>query len=166
MSNTISSDDDIIDSRDVIRRIDELEGEHDSLVEDVDTARAAYEGREDIEDKEPGATPEWDDLVSAESALSDWENSLDAEELNALKLLASEADCASDWIHGAQFINEDYFEKYIMELINDCYSVPKEMASGEWPWRHLEMDWSGAADEVKADYTTVEFNGTDFYVRA
>lgn len=160
MSNRISSDDDIIDSRDVIKRIDELEGDHDSLVEDVDTAREAYEA---------SADSAWATFVAfkaAEVALYGWENSPEDEELSALKLLALEADCAPDWIYGAQLINYDYFEEYIKGLINDCYGTPREVESGEWPWRHMVMDWSAAAEEAKRDYMTVEFNGTDFYIQA
>lgn len=156
MSNTITNQDDIIDSRDIIERIEELE----------DTLEAAHE-----EETTEGATnlafDEWIDAVikdqSAAHAHECWE---EAKELKALKALAEEASSSPDWIHGETLINEDYFTQYIEELINDCYEMPKEMNSGKWPYRHMSINYEEAADEVKVDYMEVDFDGTTYLIRS
>lgn len=91
---------------------------------------------------------------------------LDESERNELEQLCAfqsecEKECA-DWNHGDAMINESAFLEHITQLIDDCYELPK---STDWPYRHLAMDYQAAADEAKADYTTVELDGTTFYCR-
>lgn len=119
----IRNTDDVIDSRDVIARIDELE--------------------------------------SAE-ALDAYETA----ELAALKALASEAEVSPDWIYGETLIRESYFTDYIEQLIDECYEMPKEINSGEWPWRDATVDYEAAADEAKADYLECDFDGVTYLIRA
>lgn len=33
----------------------------------------------------------------------------------------------------------------------------------EWPLRHI--DWDAAAEELKQDYTSVEFDGVTYWIR-
>lgn len=138
MSNSISNTDDIIDSRDVIARIEELKSE----VEDIESA----------EDYEP--------LQAKQDHAEIYD------ELANLEALADEASgYAADWEHGEQLIRDSYFTDYIEELIKDCYELPKEMNSGEWPYRHMTIDFEAAADEAKQDYTSVELDGVTYWVR-
>jgi hypothetical protein len=121
MPRTISNFDDVIDSRDVIDRIEELEGERDSWLAD----------------------PDADD--------SDWAavNVDDAEELATLKALASEGeDYAADWTHGETLIRDSYFVEYAQELAEDIGAINHEAS---WPntcidWdqaaRELRMDYT------------------------
>lgn len=158
-----SNTDDVIDSRDIIERIEELESEREALHDAVDECRDAY-NYHNSEDTEEG--PEWDDLQVAITALVDWSESEEAEELRVLQALQSEAESCSDWSYGETLINEDYFTKYITELIHDCYEMPKEINSGDWPYRHMSIDYDAAADEAKADYTEVDFDGVTYLIRA
>lgn len=70
-----------------------------------------------------------------------------------------------DWSYGETLLHEEYFTKYIEDLIDDCYEMPKEMHSGNWPWRHMTMDYEAAADEAKQDYFEVDFDGVTYYIR-
>ena len=79
--------------------------------------------------------------------------------------LADEADCSPDWSYGETLVHEDYFTEYIEELINDCYELPKGFNSGDWPWRHMTLDYEAAADEAKQDYIDVTFDGQTYYIR-
>lgn len=133
MASTIDNSQDVIDSRDVIERIEELESERDSL-----------EGAE----------------------LSAWLESDDGNELIALKKLADDAEQTPDWIHGETLIRESYFTDYIRDLIHNCYKIPKEFDSGEWPWNHITFDYEAAANEAKVDYFEAEFDGVTYLVRA
>lgn len=136
----ISNTDSTIDSRDVIARIEELE---------VD--------REAIADDENGDTIE---------ALKIYNSSEEGQELTALKNLQDQAESSPDWQYGETLINEDYFTQYIEEIISDCYALPKELDSDEWPWRHMKIDYEAATEEAKQDYMEVDFNGVTFLIRA
>lgn len=164
MKTTISSSDDIIDSRDIIERIEDLEATNQSYFDAVEEAKAAYEYHDSDDTKE---TPEWADLVQAEKALAEWCSSDDAIELEVLRDLAKECEAeASDWIHGETLIARSYFVEYITELIHDCYEMPKEMHSGLWPYSHMIMDYEAAAKEAEQDYISVDFDGVEFLIRS
>ena len=121
MSTDISNADDLIDSRDVIARIEELE----SWAED--------------------------------EALDDD----DAAELAALKALAEEAEgYAPDWQHGETLIRDSYFEEYAEQLAYDIGAMDRNFG---WPAEHI--DWKAAADALKIDYTSVEFDGVAYWIR-
>ena len=169
---TISNTDNVIDSRDIIKRIDELTGGFRALVDDIEDA-------ETDEDRETafGALATWlightgiiPDLKALEEIafddVSDWAEAYAAHELKALLALADEAECSPGWSHGETLIHEDYFTDYIEKLINDCYDLPKEFNSGDWPWRHMTIDYEAAADEAKQDYMEVTFDGQTYYIR-
>jgi len=126
---------DVIDSRDVIERIEELEG---MLPENVHEVL-------------PGDMEEL-------SAIQ--------EELEALKSLEAEAECSPDWNYGETLILDTYFTEYIEELIDDCYEMPKEINSGQWPYRHMHINYDAAADDAMQDYMEVNFDGSTYYIRA
>lgn len=142
MSRNISNSDDIIDSRDVIARIEELEDERESMVEDLNAAEG---------DAEAG--------VHA-TALAAWDADNGAE-LAALKALAEEAEgYAADWHHGEALIRDSYFETYAQELAEDIGAIDK---SASWPARCI--DWKQAAEELQQDYTQVDFDGIAYWIR-
>ena len=72
----------------------------------------------------------------------------------------------SDADEGETIIAESYFVDYIKELIDDCYALPKELTSGEWPYRHITINYEAAAEEAKADYAELTFRGRTFYIQA
>ena len=125
-SRDISNTDDVIDSRDVIARIEELESVGEDEILDDD----------------------------------------DMEELRVLKALAEEAESSPDWIHGEGLIRESYFVDYTEQLIDDCFELPKELNSGDWPYRYITIDYEAAADELKQDYFEVDFDGVTYLIRA
>jgi len=96
---SVSNTDDVIDSRDVIERIEELQGERDSF--EVD-------GEEN-----PEAWAE--------------QNPDDAEELRVLEALAEECEGYSDWEHGETLIRESYWEDYVQELLEDIGDIPRNI---------------------------------------
>lgn len=143
MSTSISNTDNTIDSRDVIARIEELEALRPAAEEDPET-----------------------EYIEACKNVKDFDESEEGQELTALKQLAEQAESSPDWTYGEQLINEDYFTQYIEELIADCYDMPKEVNSGDWPWRHITIDYEAAANEAKTDYMEVDFDGVTFLIRA
>ena len=72
----------------------------------------------------------------------------------------------SDADEGETIIAESHFVDYIKELIDDCYDLPAELTSGEWPYRHMTINYEAAAEEAKVDYAELTFRGRTFYILA
>jgi hypothetical protein len=148
----ITKYDDMIDSRDVIARIEELETEHAEL---MDAANEACNEEQIDRDEEAR-----DACESAQQALADWcyEN---GEELITLKKLAAEAQGYSeDWAYGATLIRSSYFVEYAQQFADDIGAVNSEAS-----WPNTCIDWEQAARELQMDYTAVEFDGITYWVR-
>ena len=173
MARTISSSDDVIDSRDIIARKDELESEREDLVSAVESASEALSDHQ--AEEPPNSVEESGDdgeeyaewsaklselktaLVDATSELDEWDED-NGDELKGLVALCDEAP-GDDWEHGATLINESYFTDYCQELVSDIGDLPKDIPG------YLVIDWEATANNLRADYTSVEWEGTTFYVR-
>lgn len=84
------------------------------------------------------------------------------EEYKALnELLSLGLDATSEWYDGALFIAEDYFTQYAEQLADDIGAID---SNATWPLRHI--DWEAAADDLKQDYTEIEFRDATYFVRA
>lgn len=133
---------DIIDSRDVIQRIQELKEQREEWIQEV----------------------EEDDTLSFDmSPEVDWHNANTDEgsELDALEALAAEASgYALDWEYGEALIRESYFTEYAQELAEEC-----GMVNTDSTWPNNCIDWEEAAEELKIDYTAVDFDGVTYYIR-
>ena len=186
MSNTIDNFDNVIDSRDVIARIEELEGEREALLDNLGEAESALEVATDHEgacdeaykyhdSDDTRSTPEWTDwrqaikdLESAQQAhdeaaeaLEGWDASSDADELRILKALADEASgYAADWQHGETLIRDSYFKEYAQELAEDIGAIDN---NASWPLTCI--DWVQATRELRMDYSAVDFDGVTYWIR-
>lgn len=82
-----------------------------------------------------------------------------------LKLLALSKELNDDAITNAvTLIQESEFVEYVKDLIDDvCPDILPEEQASNWPYRHLTMDYKAAADELKADYMDVDFDGVTYY---
>jgi hypothetical protein len=126
----ITNSQDIIDSRDVIARIEYLEGELLNEDGELDT---------DTEDED------YRDMAA---------------ELRNLQELQSEAEgYTSDWQYGSTLIRDSYFTEYTEDLCKDIGDVPREI-----PW-YIEINWEATAEHIKQDYTLVDFDGVEYWVR-
>jgi DNA repair exonuclease SbcCD ATPase subunit len=150
--------DDLIDSREVIAAIEELEAEREALADAVEEAQAAYDFH-NSEDTKTG--PEWEDLTEAIDRLAEWDESSEAEELANLQALASEGeDYAPDWLHGATLIRKDYFySNYAEELCKDVGAIPSDVPD------YIVIDWEATAENLSVDYTEVDFDGETYLIR-
>lgn len=145
MQQRPTNQDDVIDSRDVIEAIAEIEAE----LEDMPAS---------------GTEPDPDDRAEL------------IDELATLKALEAEAEgYAADWRYGETLIRDSYFEDYAEQLAEDLGvlgqsvddghfgSMPRRKVSDTWPFTCI--DWAEAADELRVDYTSVSFDGVDYWVR-
>ena len=120
--------DDVIDSRDVIERIETLESDLADFLDETDGAL-------------PENFHEWDDLET-------------------LRALAAECSSLSaNWEYGETLIRYSYWENYVQEMLEDCGIIPKDL-----PW-YIAIDWETTADNIAQDYSVVEFDGINYYIR-
>ena len=117
MTTVICRTDEMIDSRDVIARIEEL-------VDDEDRDEA------------------------------------DNDELKALQALADEAGGNSEWDYGEVLIADHYFKTYAQQLAEDIGAID---SNASWPLTRI--DWEAAANDLKVDYTEVDFDGESYWIR-
>ena len=147
MTQEIENSQDVIDSRDVIQRIEELQAEKLDLEETLDDAVKSFA---EVEEKEEAA-----------EALTEWLEDY-GDELKTLEDLADEAGSSPDWPHGEALIRESYFTEYCEELCKDIGDIPNEL-----PWYIANhIDWEGVAREIQQDYTQVDFDGVTYFIRA
>ena len=161
---------DIIDSRDVIERIEELEVELTLLEDDLESleddleeyekvlANAESEDDQDaIESVENDIGNVKDAIESARDAIEDFKE----DEYDELLQLAKDGEnYSSDWKYGATLIRDSYFREYAEDLARDCCDMK---SASEWPFRHI--DWDAAADELKIDYSEIDFGGESYWIR-
>lgn len=92
--------------------------------------------------------------------LKPWMVSDDARELLILEALNEEgSSVTSDWAYGELLIHEDYFTEYCKEMLDDCGDLPSNMPD------YIVIDWDATAENLKADYTEIDFDGTTYLVR-
>lgn len=77
------------------------------------------------------------------------------EELRSVLAFRDEVGDVTDLI-----IRDDYFPEYALELARDMGAISD---STEWPAMYI--DWDKAADDLKQDYSSVEYEGTTYWYR-
>ncbi len=111
----------------------------------------------------------YDDVLEAIEEFESAQESDDPDEEIALPYSAQEYLALKKFADDAgtfdEAIREDAFEDYIKDLINDAYEMPKEMKSGQWPYRHITIDYAAAADEARQYYYDVDFDGVTYLCR-
>jgi hypothetical protein len=138
----ISKYDDVIDSHDIIYRYEELRGEKENLQDAIDSA--AEEFGEDSQE-----------LLDAEGDMEDWarENQPEMDILD--DLIYQGQKTTSGWNYGVTLVRDSYFVEYAKEFAG--YDEVKS-----WPYNHI--DWESAADELRNDFTDIEFDGVTYWV--
>lgn len=141
----ISNADDVIDSRDVIARIEELQNEKDNFQDENELPNS------DLLDMTEEQNIQW----------MEWDESDEGQELKALIALQNDANGSPDWEYGETLIRDSYFEDYAQELAEDIGAINKDAT-----WPNDCIDWKKAASELQYDYMQVNFDGVDYWIRA
>lgn len=63
--------------------------------------------------------------------------------------------------YGPTLLSEDYFPEYVKEFVSDCGYIPAELPG----FIANNIDWDGVAEDMKQDFTSVTFDGEDWYIR-
>jgi hypothetical protein len=87
----------------------------------------------------------------------------EAEELETLRKLIDEVRQYSgeEPEHGALLIRDTSFMDYAQELAEDIGAIGQNL---QWPLMYI--DWEAAADALKMDYSPVDFDGVEYWVRS
>jgi hypothetical protein len=134
MSDTSSSAD-IIDTRDVIARVEHLRQLREPGAVDL--------GEDNATDQDTL----FSELTALESLLSDLSGN------------GGDEQWEGHW-YPVMLIRETYFKEYAMALAEDCGAIN---ANATWP--NNCIDWEKAARQLKGDYATTEYNGVTYYYR-
>ena len=134
---------DVLDSRDLQERIEELETELEELTEELEAAE---------EENDEAA------ISDARQAVEEWKDE-NQEELD--ELLAMRDECGPEWKYGVAFIAEEDFEEYAQDLASDLYG--EEIRNAYWPFDCI--DWEKAADALRMDYSSIDYQGTTYLFR-
>lgn len=155
MATDISNDDNTLDSRDIISAIEDLESEREDLAIALDEAQENLNTNEDETKVEELS----DAINDAQAALAEWDED-NAEELKILKAFAEEAEnSCEDWHYGATLIRESYFQQYAQELVHDSGDLPTDLPS------YIVIDWDATTDNLRQDYSEVEWDGVSYLCR-
>jgi len=127
---------DVIDVRDVIARIEELERELDD--DNMPVTRAIVDG---------------DDVARRRHELAQLQAIMDE-----LKGYGGDEQWRGDW-YPAQLIDDAYFVEYTQDLLADCGTIPRDLPS----W--VEIDWERTARNIREDYSAVEVDGRTYWYR-
>lgn len=136
---SISNSDDLIDVRDVIERVEQLQA--------IREPGPVPEGILEDEDYETDQDSLFAELSTLEGLLDD------------LKGNGGDHQWNGDW-YPVTLIRDTYFEDYAQQLAEDIGAVPSDYS---WPASHI--DWEAAADALQMDYTSVEFDGITYWTR-
>ena len=101
------------------------------------------------------------DIIDRIGWLDNTEDEEEKAELAQLLALQEEAEgYCPDWKHGATLIRDNYFEEYAQELAEDIGAIDR---NATWPMNCI--DWKEAARLLQQDYTSVDFDGVEYWVR-
>jgi len=134
--------------------------DHSDTLDLRDLAELARECGEEIEDVDA-------DEVDREESV---------QTLEQLSTLAAElghssdetdADSVADALDGASgsfsssLISEDHFQDHAKQLVEDLGMLPEGISDVI----SSNIDWEGVASDLLTDYTSVRFDGEDYYIR-
>ena len=111
--------------------------------------------REELQDELDSLKESLAEKRADEEELDEWQEK-NQEELDELTSLSEEI---SEWQDGATLIPEDEFTEYCQELLEDTGDLPKDIP------HYIVIDWEATANNLRVDYTEVEYQGTTYLVK-
>lgn len=138
-----------IDTRDLKEQRDDLKQEIlDSFLETFEHYAEQTETFEDI----------LFDEEEIESWKADWQEEL--EEIAEIDRVEDEV-CNGEFDFGTTLIKEYDFEEYCEDFVKDCGYLSRDTPA----LIENNIDWSGIADDMRIDYSEVEYQGTTYLYR-
>lgn len=138
-----------INTRDLIEERDELKGQildnfNETFNAELDDFDEIDEASENIdEDERDNFKTYWEDEYQQIEAINEIED-----------------EVGGEFEYGCTLIEEDDFEDYVRELLVDRGYISKDLPT----W--MEIDWEATAENVKKDYSELEYKGETYYFSA
>jgi hypothetical protein len=145
------------DSRDIEAKLAELLDEKAELLACVEEAEKALLFAEINDASDTGDLTE--KVSSAKENLRAWEEDEDCGGSMVSLVKLREDVNSSEWSDGVLFIHASYWVKYVEEMLKDIGEMPSSIPS------YIEIDWDATAENVRADYSAVDFDGGTYYYR-
>ena len=107
-------------------------------------------------------TTTFEDILFEEEEIQSWREDWE-DELNEIQEINDLEDEVGneDFEFGVTLIDEDDFEEYCEEELESCGYFPYDLPS----WIKNHIDWNGIAEDMKQDYSEVEYLGTTYLYR-
>lgn len=136
----------MLDSRDLIQERDDLKEE---ILNNFNECFPQYE------------VEIFEDILFDEEEIESWREFWEGElqTIEEIDDLENEVS-TSEWDYGLLLIPEKDFEEYVQVMITDCEYISEDFPS----W--IKIDWETTTDNVKVDYSEVEFRGETYYHRS
>lgn len=133
-----------IDTRDLIEERDDLEL---TLVDSFNDDFPQYE------------VEKFEEILLNEEEIQSWVEYFQ-DDIDRLEELNKVLEEVYDSQYGVTLIHEDDFDDYARELVEECGYITRDFPS----W--IEIDWLATADNVKLDYSSIEFEGETYLYRS
>jgi antirestriction protein len=106
-------------------------------------------------------TNTFEDICFEEEEIQSWKEDWLDEIVTITDIEKLEDEVGSEFDYGVTLIDEDDFEEYCEELVSDIGDLPRDLPS----YISNNIDWSGVADDLRVDYSAVNFRGTTYLFR-
>ena len=138
-----------IDTRDLIEKIEELKQQV------LDSFLETFEHYAD-------QTDTFEDILFEEEEIQNWKEDWLDEIDDICQIEKVEDEVGDEFEHGCTLIDEDDFEEYVKDLVSDCGELPINLPQ----YIADNIDWSGVADDLRVDYSEVEYQGINYLFRS
>ena len=149
MKRELRSSDDTIDPYDIQQRVEGLESERAELKDAVDDAEKQVAFAQLNEEDTEEAT---EALDIAEKELQEWDDD-SGDHLRELQGIISE-------VGEETLIRDSNFVEYCEEMVKDIGDLPEKIPD------YIVIDWDATAENLRADYSSTEFDGVTFWYRS
>lgn len=101
----------------------------------------------------------YEDIAFAEEEIQSWVEGFEDELKEIEEIDNLENEIGSEFIFGVSLIEEEGFEDYCEELLEDCGYISSDFPT----W--IEIDWTKTANNMKVDYCVTTFQGETYLYR-
>lgn len=153
----------VIDSRELIERLEELESDRTDLEDELETCLEAHDDAVKAGDT-TAALAAGEEAQKAADDITEWDDD-HYDELEVLRKVNEQGeDYVPDWRHGETLIAEGHFTEHATEYAKElAHDIGAVQGAGDWPVNHI--DWESAASELLHDYTEIDIGGSTYLVR-
>lgn len=104
-------------------------------------------------------TESFEDIRFEEKEIKSWKQDFEDELKEIEEIDDVENELGSEFKHGVTLVDVDDWVEYVEQDLEDCGYISKDFPS----W--IEIDWEATADNVKQDYTEVNYQGNSYLGR-